>query len=218
MKKKLTLILIGSIFCLLIGISFVNAESKTLSPNQYWGLGKNLDFADTLNFQITSSKGINVYIVDSYQLSIYQYDSQDTASGYYKEWIGVISLTQSFTAPEDDTYYVLMINPSDTLSTSVSVSASIDYYTPPETPEPEIEYVYRYITKTEYNWSFVILLVIAVIIVSALLIRKTKQFKREKQTSIPQTTPLLNDFVYCNQCSKKIGKNIQFCSSCGAKQ
>ena len=62
-NKKIVL----NIFLFLIGISFISsvrAEQQTLLPNQYWGLGETMSFADTLNFQISSNIGINVYIMD----------------------------------------------------------------------------------------------------------------------------------------------------------
>ncbi|MFW9971914.1 MAG: hypothetical protein ACFFDF_17125 [Candidatus Odinarchaeota archaeon] len=127
--KNLRLGIIIFLF-IIIGISFVNAESKTLQPNQYWGLGKNLSLNDTLNFQINSNNPINVYIMDSSQISQYQNNPQDTASLYYEEWKGILLLTDSFTAPKIDTFYLLMINPSDDSSASISVSASIDYAEP----------------------------------------------------------------------------------------
>lgn len=111
---------------MMISVSFVRADSNVLAPNQFWGLGKVMDSGDTLNFQITSSKSINVYIMNSAQFSQYQNSPQDTASEYYKGWVGVLSLTDSFVALDSDTYYVLMINPSDTQSASVTVYASVE--------------------------------------------------------------------------------------------
>lgn len=224
MKKKLTVILVLFSLFLLIGISSVRADQQTLSPNQYWGLGKYMHFGDELNFQLSSSRGINVYIVNSYQLSKYQSDPQDTAFAYYKEWIGVLSLTNSFITPEDGTYYVLMINPSDSQSTSVSISANIDYYSPPEPPEPETEYIYVDVISYDYTgWGFLIGYGIVSLIVFVFLVRKLKLTNNKLREMsqpmlIPQSLPLPNDFTYCRQCGQKIGKDIQFCSSCGAKQ
>ena len=111
---------------MMISVSLVRADSNVLTPNQYWGSGKVMGSGDTLNFQITSSGSINVYVMNSSQFSQYQSSPQDTASEYYKGWTGVLSLTDSFVAPDSDTYYVLMINPSDTQSASVTIYASVE--------------------------------------------------------------------------------------------
>jgi len=184
MKKKIGLILIISFFCLLMGISSVRADSKLLYPNQYWGLGKNMNFADTLNFRIECNGGANIYIMTTQQMQIYQNDPQDTASAYYKEWKGVLVLTDSFIAPEDGDIWIIMINQSDTENTRVIIDASIDYYYPPE-PEVEIEYVYRY-TYVYDTISQIFATVISIIFIGAvgtllLILRKKNKKIRELQ-------------------------------------
>ena len=181
MKKKLGLILIISFFCLLMGISSVRADSKLLYPNQYWGLGKNMSFGDTLNFQIDINGGGNVYIMTQQQEQIYVNNPQDTASAYYKEWIGVLLLIDSFTAPEDGVYWILMINPSDTNNIRVIIDATIDYYYPPE-PETEIEYVYINRLYYDYTgWVFVVIISIISVGTILLVLRKKNRKIRELQ-------------------------------------
>ncbi len=129
MRNKKSITLITSFLLLLIfGVFFVKAEiqSKTLSPNEYWGLGTNLESGDTLYFQITSpSVGVNVYIMNDAQILIYQNDPQDLATNYIYQWTGYYLLTYSFNAPNNQQYWVLIINPSDSSSTYVTIDAYI---------------------------------------------------------------------------------------------
>ena len=38
------------------------------------------------------------------------------------------------------------------------------------------------------------------------------------QQNLPSQTHTIEEFKYCNQCGEKIGRAVQFCSLCGAKQ
>ena len=101
-------------------------QSKTLLPNQYWGLGTDLESGETLYFQISSpSVGVNIYIMDDIQMSIYQSSPQDTAWNYTYQWTSYYLLTYSFMAPDTQHYWVLIINPSDSESTYVTIDAYI---------------------------------------------------------------------------------------------
>ncbi|MCP6718922.1 MAG: hypothetical protein KJI71_01640 [Patescibacteria group bacterium] len=129
-KKGFVLGFIFLFFVLLIGSTILPAkaevQSKTLLPNQYWGLGTDLDSGDTLYFQITSpSIGVNIYIMNDTQMSIYQNNPQDLATNYIYQWTGYYLLTYSFMAPDNQHYWVLIINPNDSLSTYVTIDAYI---------------------------------------------------------------------------------------------
>ncbi len=89
-------------------------------------------------------------------------------------------------------------------------------------PEPEPEP-----SKQKINIVPIILIIsiipaIIVLGVAIFLIHKHRKKKLKevitKAEETPQVSPPPNDFRYCNQCGEKIGKDIQFCSSCGAKQ
>jgi len=130
-KTKLISIVLIGFFCVLIGSPFIKGETstKTLAPNQYWGLGTTLQTGDTLNFRIESdSVSINIYIMNQGQIDFYQGNPQDEATFYIEEWVSYWLLTYSFVAPNDEQYYLLMINPSDSTSTYVVVDASVDEY------------------------------------------------------------------------------------------
>ena len=131
--KIISIVLIGFL-CILIGSPFINGETttKTLAPNEYWGLGTTLNTGDTLNFRIESDPlGINIYIMTQGQVDLYIDNPQDKATSYIKKWEGYYLLTSSFVAESSQMYYVHMINPSDSLSTYVVIDASIDEYIPP---------------------------------------------------------------------------------------
>jgi predicted amidophosphoribosyltransferase len=38
------------------------------------------------------------------------------------------------------------------------------------------------------------------------------------QQNLPSQTHTIEEFKFCNQCGEKIGRAVQFCSLCGAKQ
>ena len=92
--------------------------------------------------------------------------------------MGILLLTNSFIAPEDRMYYVLMINPSDSSSTTVSVSASIDYYQP---PEPEKEYIYIDVVSYDYTgwWILIGYGIVSFIGIVFLIIKLTNKKLRE---------------------------------------
>lgn len=116
-----------------MGISFVKGEKqyKTLLPNQYWGLGTTLQAGDTLNFKIESNPvGINIYIMNDAQMESYRNNPQDEADYYIKEWWHYSLITDCFVASYDQQYWILMINPSDSINTDVVIDASIDEYIP----------------------------------------------------------------------------------------
>jgi len=135
-NKKIVLVIIVSIFCILMGISSVKAEtqSKTLLPNQYWGLGTYLQAGETLNFRVESTPvSINIYFMNDAQIESYQNDPQDLAIDYIHQWKGYFLLTYSFIASNEQQYWVLMINPSDSTNTYVVIDASIDEAPIPKT-------------------------------------------------------------------------------------
>jgi len=135
-NKKMILVFVISILGILIGSSSVKAEiqSKTLLPNQYWALGTNLLAGDTLNFEIESTPiGINIYVMNDAQIESYQDNPQDLAIYYIHQWKQYILLTYSFVAPDNQQYWVLMINPSDSTNTYVVIDASIDEAPVPKT-------------------------------------------------------------------------------------
>jgi len=131
--KTISILLIGFL-CVLIGSPFIKGTTttRTLAPNEYWGLGITLNVGDTLNFRIESSiVSINIYIMNQEQIDFYRDNPQDEASWYTgREYWHYLLLTSSFVAPSDQMYYVLMINPSDSTSTYVVIDASVDEYIP----------------------------------------------------------------------------------------
>ena len=131
--KLISIVLIGFL-CILIGSPFINGETstKTLAPNQYWGLGTTLNTGDTLNFRIESDPlGINIYIMTQGQMDFYIDDPQDKATSYIKKWEGYSLVTSSFIAESGQIYFILIMNPSDSMNTYIVIDASIDKYVPP---------------------------------------------------------------------------------------
>jgi len=153
-KIKLVSIILIGFLCVLIGSPSIKAEiqTKTLSPNQYWGLGTTLNFGDTLNFRIESDPlTINIYIMNQGQIDYYTNNPIDDAISYIERWTGYYLLTDSFVAEHSQKYFILMINPSDSLSTDVEVDASVDEYVVPKTitiSDPVDIYDYGYIYWT----------------------------------------------------------------------
>ncbi|KKK70256.1 hypothetical protein LCGC14_2925830 [marine sediment metagenome] len=59
------------------------------------------------------------------QMSIYQNNPQDLATNYIYQWTGYSLLTYSFMAPDNQHYWVLIINPNDSISTYITIDAYI---------------------------------------------------------------------------------------------
>jgi len=115
-------------------IQNVSAVGHTLSPRSYIGYSEYCNLGDTIDYEITSDIGVNVYIMTDNQIDLYLSGSELEPEYFLLRFLNMLYIHRSYLVDWiDGIYWVLITNPSYDNTANIDVIV----YTIHGTPEPE---------------------------------------------------------------------------------
>ena len=183
--------------CNIISVSAEEFELPPLSYRVYTFYDVNNQ--DELEIYVSSSGTVNVYVMDEHQL-----DVLDVSGGliwmYLKRWKDITHLEYTYTIPYDDEYYVVIYNKNVLFGRTVEV---------------DIE-VIPYFDITPVVILIILIGVITGLLVSIVLVKRSKREKREVGTQVQEV--IKPKSFYCSNCgAENIDITSDYCSKCGSK-
>lgn len=100
----------------------VSADSHNLSPRGYVGYSEYCNYGDTIDYEITSDRNINIYIMNDEQLELYLAGSELAPEYFLVQILSVSYIHYTyFIDGNDGNYCVLITNPSYTNEANIVV-------------------------------------------------------------------------------------------------
>ena len=192
----------------------VSAEEIEMPPLSWFSKGFAVDYKDELEIYVSSSKVINVYVMNQEQLDVL-IDSNGLTWNYIKRWKDITYLEYTYIIQIEGVYHVVIYNKNLLYSRIVDYQITVNYYYEPFDPFDPDE-------PTENTfWDlliFVVIPIVAIILVITIpiiIIRKYK--KRTKEIVVIQGKEIPN-VIYCPECGIKITDMTKdYCFQCGSK-
>lgn len=137
-NKKITLGIIVLLFAIMgiCSIQNVSAVDYPLPARSYRGFSEYCNIGDTIDYEITSDRVVNVYVMSDSQIDLYLSNPELEPEYYIVSILSIYYIHRSYLITSydgDGIYWVLITNPSYINDANIDVIV----YTIPFTPEPE---------------------------------------------------------------------------------
>jgi len=217
MKNKK--IAIGTMLLLFVlsgffNVANVSAEQIEIPPTSWFSQGFDVDCKDELEIFVSSSKAINVYVMNQEQLDTL-IDSDGLTWEYIKRWKDMTYLEYTYVIQIDGVYHVVIYNKNLVYSRIVDYQITVNYYYEPYEPYEPDDLSDRYFLERLFWWSLIIFVPIGIVsIVAVVFIKKHKRKTPKEPTIQMKEIPK----IYCPECGIKIiDMTKDYCSQCGSK-
>lgn len=219
MKNKKMLFGTALLLFVLIGIcnvTNVSADQIEIPPTSWFSQGFDVDCKDELEIFVSSSKAINIYVMNQEQLDTL-IDSGGLTWNYIKRWKDMTYLEYTYVIQIDGVYHVVIYNKNLIYSRIVDYQITVNYYYEPYEPyEPDNDHINWNLINNMIFIAIPIVLIGIAIIVVVVLVKKHKR-KALKEVAIVQERATPKDMLYCNECGAVVLGKREYCSNCGTE-
>jgi len=211
MKNKKMVLGTALLLFVLIGICNVinvSADQIEIPPISWFSQGFDVDCKDELEIYVSSSKAINVYVMNQEQLDTL-IDSDGLTWEYIKRWKDMTYLEYTYVIQIDGVYHVVIYNKNLVYSRIVDYQITVNYYYEPDEPYETIDD--SYIMRNVFLFVIIPIVVVGIVIIGYII------FKKSPKEPIVQIREVQKGILYCPECGAVVSGKREYCSNCGSK-
>ena len=217
MKNKKMVLRTALLLFAIIGICNVinvSADQIEIPPISWFSQGFDVDCKDELEIYVSSSKAINVYVMNQEQLDTL-IDSNGLTWDYIKRWKDMTYLEYTYVIQINGMYHVVIYNKNLVYSRIVDYQITVNYYDPYEPYEPDDPDETTDIPKNVFLFVIIPIAIIGVVVMGCTIFKIFK--KAPKEVVIVQEREVPKAVLYCPECGTVVSDKKEYCSNCGSK-